>query len=116
MLGARQRVLAPAFHAAQLLAREAHAEHVLAHQVLIGGVLIGLGFDVSSEIAQNLHRTLVGDVRARRVGEPAEAVDDESLDAVGRQQRRRRAACRTRADNHHVRLYIRHALPPIPLA
>ena len=89
MLGARQRVLAPALHAADLLAGERGAEDVLAHQVLLGGEHIGLVLDVAAEIAQHLHGALVGDVGARRVGEPAVAVDHHVLDPVGGRAARR---------------------------
>ena len=46
MLGAAERVLAPAAHAADLLAGERCAEHVLAHQILLGGVHVGFRLDI----------------------------------------------------------------------
>ena len=110
VLGARQRVLAPAcFMRPSLLAGERGAEDVLAHQVLLGGVEIGLGLDLLAEVAQHLHGALVGDVGARRVGQPAIAVDHHVLDAVGRQQRRRGRARRTGADDQYVGGDVGHA-------
>ena len=86
MFGARQRVFAPAFHAADLFAGEAFAKDVFPHQVLLCGKQIGLVFDLFAEVAQNFHRALIGDVRPRRVGEPVVAVDHNVLDLIGRQQ------------------------------
>jgi hypothetical protein len=110
MLGLRHGVVAPAFHAADLFARKAFAEDVLAHQVLMRGEHIGLVLDLVAEIAQHLHGALVGDVRARRVGKPAIAVHRHVLDAVGRQQRRRGRARRAGADDENVRCDISHGV------
>ena len=85
--------LPPAFHAPDFFAGKAFAEHVLAHQVLMCGVHIGFGLDLVAKVAQHLHRALIGDMRPRRIGQPAIAVDDHVLGAIAGQQRRR---CRPR--------------------
>lgn len=87
VLGPGERVVAPGLHPADLLAGEAFAEDVLAHQVLMGGEHVGLVLDVAAKVAQDLHRALVGDVRAGGVGEPAVAVDRHVGDPIGRKQR-----------------------------
>jgi hypothetical protein len=112
MLGLRQRVVAPAFHPADLLARKAFAEDVLAHQILMGGEQVGLVLDLLAEIAQHLHGALVGDMRARRVGKPAVAVHRHVLDAVARQQRRRGRSRRAGADDQNVGLISAMSIPP----
>ena len=112
MRGARQRMLAPGLQPADLLAGQRGAEDVFAHQVLLGGEQIGLVLDLAAEIAQHFHRALVGDVGARRVGEPAVAVDQQVLDPVGGQQRGRRGAGRAGADDEHVGGDVSHAALP----
>ena len=89
VLGLTVRCHAPACHPAQLFADQTFAEHVFAHQLLVGGVHVGLMLDLGAKIAQNLHRALVGDMRARAVGEPAIAVDRHVFNAIARQQGRR---------------------------
>ncbi len=93
---------APSARAAQLLPGQRGAERVGSHQFLGGGLGVGLGLDLRAEVAQHLHRALVGDLRARRVRQPAIAVDRHVLDAVGRQQRGRGPARRPGADDQHI--------------
>ena len=109
MLGARERMLAPAFHAADFLARKALAEHVLAHQVLMHAVHVGFRLDIVPQVAQHLHAALVGYVRARRVGQPALPVHGHVPDAVARQERRRGGSRGARADDQHVGFNRGHA-------
>ena len=85
VFGLGQRMVAPALHPPDFFAGKAFAEDVLAHQILMGRVHIGLVFDLFAQIAQNLHCALVGDMRAWRIGQPAVAVDGHVLDAIGRQ-------------------------------
>ncbi len=87
MFGFGQGMRAPAFHTTYLFACEAFAKDVLAHQLLLGGKKICLLFDLMAEIAQHLHRALVGDMRTRCVGKPAIAIDHHILDPVTRQKR-----------------------------
>ena len=77
---------APGLHPAQLLTSKRHAEDVVAHQVLPGGVHHRFGFHLGAKVAQDLHRALVGDVGAGAVGEPAVAVHHQNLDAGGGQE------------------------------
>lgn len=112
VLGARQGMFAPALHPADLFAGERGAEDVLAHQILLGRKHIGLILNVASEIAQYFHGALVGDVGARRTGEPAVPVDHQVLDPVGRQQGRGGRARRAGADDEYVGGNVSHeALP-----
>jgi hypothetical protein len=104
MLGLGERMVAPALHPADLLAGKAFAEHVLAHQVLVRAEHVGLVLDLPAQIPQHFHGALVGDVRARRIGQPAVAVDRHVLDPVGRQQRRRRRTGRAGANDQDVGL------------
>ncbi len=113
MFGARQRMVAPALHAADFFAGDRRAEDVLAHQVLFGREHIGLVLDVAAEIAQNLHRALVGDVGARRVGEPAVAVDDHGLEPVAREQGGGCRAGRPGADDQNVGGDVSHVALPL---
>ncbi len=57
--------------------------------VLRRGMHHGFRLDVGAEVAQHFHGALVGDVRARRVRQPAVAVDHHVRHAIARQQRRR---------------------------
>ena len=77
---------APRLHPADFLTGEAFAKDVLAHQALIHAIQINLILDLAAQIAQHFHSALVGDVRARRVGQPVIAVDHDVFDAIGRQQ------------------------------
>ena len=80
VVGSTGRVGAPRAHPRQLLAGEARAEHLVAHQGLrrrLGDHLV-----LESHVAQDLDRPLVGDVRARRVSQPAVALDEHVGDAV----------------------------------
>ena len=67
MLRRRLRAPCPSLHAADLLAGERGAEDVVAHQLLVSRVHHRLVLDLAPQVAQHLHRALVGDVRARRV-------------------------------------------------
>jgi hypothetical protein len=89
---------------------KAFAEHVLAHQVLVRGVHVGLGLHFVTEIAKDLHRALVGDVRPRRVREPPVAVDDHVLDAIRRQERRRHGARGPGSDDQNIGFNLCHGL------
>lgn len=63
---------------------------------------LGLGLVLKAEIAQHLHRTLIGDVGARRIRQPAVFGHKNMFDAIHAEQRR---GCRTggaAADNEHV--------------
>src|SRR3954467_339134 len=75
----------PGLHAADLLARERSAEDVGAHQLLMSGVHHRLVLDLLTQVTQDLHRALIGYMRARRMRQPAVAVDRHALDAVGRE-------------------------------
>ena len=89
-------------------------DHAALNRVALGTQTVSVWKDArelgknAAEIAENLHAALVGDVGARRVGEPAVAVDHEILDAIGREQRRRGAARRPRSDDHDVRGDVGH--------
>src|SRR5690348_8583857 len=61
-------MIAPRIEPAELLAGQALAEHVVGHQMLRHRLRHRLVLE--AEIAQHLHRTLVGDVGARRVSQP----------------------------------------------
>jgi hypothetical protein len=110
MLGPGERMIAPALHPADLFACKALAEHVLAHQILVRAEHIGLGLDLLAQIPQHFHGALVGNVRARRVGQPAVAVHRHVLYAVGRQQRRRGRSGRAGANDQDVGLNVSHDL------
>src|SRR5487761_370954 len=68
VVGLAGRVGAPGEDAADLLAGDARAEDGVADQCVRRGVREHLVLD--AEVAEDLHRPLVGDVRARRVGRP----------------------------------------------
>ena len=102
MLGARQRMLSPALHPTDFFTGEAFAEHVLAHEILLGSKEIGLVLNVLSEVAQHLHRALVGDVRAGCIGQPAITVHHHIIDAIARQKRGSGRPRRTGSDNEDV--------------
>ena len=58
----------PRADAADLLPRDARAEHGVADQRVLGRV--GQHLLLDAEVAEDLHRTLIGDVRPRRVRRP----------------------------------------------
>jgi hypothetical protein len=87
---------------AQLLAGQRGDERRLAHQVLRGG--LGDHLLLQAGVAQHLHRALVGDVRARRVGQPGVLGDHDVRYAVRAQQHGRRAARRPAADDENIGL------------
>src|ERR1700722_17419815 len=112
MLGLRKRVVAPTLHSADFLTRQTLTEYVLAHQFLGRSVHHGLSLDFWAEVAQHFHRALIGDVRARRVGQPAVAVHDHVRDAVAGEPRRRRRASRSCTHDQNVSFDIRHYSKP----
>src|ERR1700747_1619073 len=112
MFGPRQRMLAPALHAPDLLAGERGAEYVLAHQILLGSEQIGLVLDLATEIAQDLHGALIGDVRPRRVRQPAVAIDHHVVDAVRREQCGTRRTGRSGTNDQNVGADVSHAVLP----
>ena len=101
-------MISPAFHPADLFPCEALTKDVLSHQILMRAVHVGLGLDLVTKITQHLHRSLVGDMRARRVGQPAVAVYGHVLDPVGRQQRRGGGPGRPGTYNQNVGFYLSH--------
>ena len=112
VLGAAERMHAPAFHAADLLSGQRGAEDVFAHQFLVGGEEIGFVLHIAAEIAQHLHGALVGDMGARRIGQPAIAVDRHVLDAVAGQQRCAGRTGRAGSDDENVSFDVSHAALP----
>jgi quinoprotein dehydrogenase-associated probable ABC transporter substrate-binding protein len=86
---------------------------IATHQVLIGRVQVCLVLDLPAEIAKDLHRAQVRDMRPWRIGQPAIVIDDHIVDAVGRQQR---STCRPSGsctDDKHISRYFIHLSPPI---
>ena len=59
--------------------RRGGAEHGVAHQRVLGG--LGEHLVLDAHVAQDLHRALVGDVRARGVGHPPVFGDHDVVDA-----------------------------------
>ena len=86
MFRTRKGMCAPTFHASNFFAREAFAKNVFAHQILFCGLHIGLGLNVMAQIAQHLHRALIGDMRAWCVCQPTIAVHHHIIDAIAGQQ------------------------------
>ena len=104
-----QGMIAPALHAADFLACKALAEDVLPHQFLMCGEQIGFVLRRRARGSlRDLHGALICDVRTRRVGEPAIAVDRHILDTVGRQKRRCCRSRRTGADDQDIGAEISH--------
>ena len=99
---------APGHHAGELAARERGREHLLAHQVLRQRAAHDALLD--AEVAEDLHRALVGDVRARRVGGGAVLGHRERLDPGARQQGGGGQARRACADHQNVRVRRLHGL------
>ena len=102
VVGLAGRVGAPGLDPADLLAGDRRAEHGVADQFVRGRVREHLVLD--PEVAEDLHRPLVGDVRARRVGRPPVLGDHDVRHPEGGQAERRRAAGGSRADDQHVGL------------
>ena len=71
---------APGQQAPEFLARQRGAEDIVAHILLGGALFLHRLFD--AEVSENLHRALVGDVRARRPAQPVPFGDDQRLDSV----------------------------------
>ena len=67
---------------AELLAREAFTEYNLAHVLFVWGEQIDLVLDLASQIAQHLHRTLMGDRGVWGFGQPTVAVHHHILNAI----------------------------------
>ena len=97
---------APRLQPHDLLAGQARGEQGVAHLVPRGGVLAGLVLD--AEVAQHLHRALVGDVRAGRVRHPREHRHRVHPNPVGRQRERRGATRRAEADHDDVGVVAVH--------
>ena len=91
---------APGQDAADLLTRDRRAEHGVAHEL----VRRRLGEDLllDPEIAEDLHRALVGDVRARGVGRPPVLGDHQVLDAQAGQEQSRSRPRRAGPDDQDV--------------
>jgi hypothetical protein len=111
--GARERVLglargvrAPRVQARELLAGQARAERRLAHQLVRHALLQHVRLDAG--VAKDLHRALVGDVRAWRVRGPAVLRDDDVVDAQRAQEQPAGTAGRTAADDEDVGLQHAH--------
>ncbi len=82
MLCLRNGVRSPTLHPSNFFTREAFAEDIFAHQILMGAVHIGLRFDLMPKVTQHLHAPLIGDMRTRRICQPAITVDHHVLNAV----------------------------------
>ena len=109
------RVRAPGADPAELVAGQRGAEHRVAHQVLRHGERRGLLLD--AEVAEDLHRPLVGDVGPGRVGRPPVLGDDDVLDAVRGQRERGGRPGGAGADDEDVGGEHAHAgVPPGVLA
>ncbi len=102
VVGLAGRVGAPGLDPADLLARDRRAEHGVADQFVRGRV--GEHLVLDAEVAKDLHRPLVGDVRAGGVGRPPVLGDHDVRHPEGGQAERRRAAGRPRADDQHIGL------------
>ena len=100
VVGLARGVRAPGAHAADLVPGQARAEHGVAHQSLRRAV--GQDVVLDAEVAHDLDRALVGDVRARRVGRPAVLGDDDVVHARGGQEQRGGRAGGARADDEDV--------------
>ena len=96
----------PGADPAQLVAGQAGAEDGLAHLVVRGALRVHVGCD--AEVAEDLHRALVRDVRPGGVGRPAVLRDHGVFDAQGRQGERRTGSGRPAADHQHVGGQVRH--------
>src|SRR4051794_4870318 len=102
VVGLAGRVRAPGADPADLVAREAGAEHGVAHELVRRAAGDDLVLD--AEVPEDLDGPLVGDVRPRGVGRPPVLRDDEVLDPVGGEQQRGRGAGRPAADDEDVGL------------
>ena len=91
---------APRSHTPDLVAREAGAEHGVAHQPLGGAVGLDVGLD--AQVSEDLDGPLVGDVGARRVRRPRVLGDDDVLDPERGERQGRRAARRPGPDDEYV--------------
>ena len=100
IVGAARGMVTPGIEPPELFAGEALAEHVIRHQVLLGR--LGERLLLKAEIPQDFHRPLVGDVSARRIGEPTILGHQNMLDAVHAQQCRRRRAGRSASNDEHI--------------
>ena len=91
---------APGLQPHDLLAGQARGEQGVAHLIPRRGVLARLL--LQPEVAQHLHRALVGDVGPRRVRHPGEHRHRVHADPVGGQRKCRRATRRAEAHHHNV--------------
>src|ERR1700760_249440 len=107
-----KEVVAPTLHPADFFTRQALTEYVFAHQFLWRSVHHGLSLNLWPEVAEHFHRTLISDVRTRRVGQPAVAVHNHVRHAVAGEQRRCRRACRSCTHDQNVSFDIRHIPSP----
>jgi hypothetical protein len=90
----------PSTDPADLLARDGRAEHRVADELVRRGVRLDLILD--AEVAEDLHRPLVGDVRPRRVGGPAVLGDHDVRHVQAGEAQRGRAPGRPGPDDEHV--------------
>ncbi len=90
----------PGADPADLVARQAGAEHRVTHQVMRRGLREDVVLD--PHVAEDLDGPLVGDVRSGRVRGPAVLRDDQVLDAVRREEQRGRRSGRTAADDQYI--------------
>ena len=90
----------PRLQPGDLLPGQAGGEQGVAHLVPRGGVLAGLVLD--PQVAQHLHRALVGDVRPRRVRDPREHRHRVHPHAIARQREGRGAARGAETDHDDV--------------
>ncbi|MDT4843017.1 hypothetical protein FQZ97_769340 [compost metagenome] len=104
---------APGLQARDLGAGEAGGPHVVAHQVVGRGRLHHALLD--AEVAKYLHRALVGDVRARRVGGAGKAGERQGLDALRGQVAGGREARGAGADDQHRNFDLAHGEAPCVL-
>lgn len=95
---------APGTDAADLVAEERRGEDGVAHQLARCALLQGLLLD--SQVAEDLHRALVGDVGAWGVREPPVLGDQVGAYPVGRQQQGRGTAGGAAADDEDVGVVV----------
>jgi hypothetical protein len=103
---------APRHHAGQLASGERGGEHLLAHQMVRQRAASDLRLD--PQVAKDLHRALIGDVRARRIRGVAVLRQGQRPNAQARQQRRRGEPGGPGTDDENVRSDCFHSAPPGP--
>ena len=112
VVGLPRRMGAPGAHAPDLITRQAGAEDGVPHQMLRGPA--GLDVVLDPQVAEDLHRALVGDVGAGGVGRPAVLGDHDVLDAERGQRQRGGRSRRPCAHHEHVGVdRVAHRLAPL---